>query len=170
MSCETYEIAREQHHRGALRTEDADGLVVHIDSCSSCQPFLNLIQTMEKTMQAHTTNALTSIDWPAISEGIRGWRRDVTSGLWKGAIAGILALSLFQLLGNDPGDSGSIMSGVVGLFAVLAFGWMRTRQLLAELDEAEKSQDEPLGVYRSQIERQIKLTRQNSLVSPLFTP
>lgn len=166
MSCETYEIAIEQRHRGVLPASDAEGLALHLSSCNSCQSFINLIQTTEKTMQAHTTNSLNTIDWTPISHGIRGWRRDITSGLWKGAIAGALALSLCLLLGNDLSDPVTIMGGATGLLAVLVLGRTRSRQLLAELDEAETSQDELLGVYRSQLERQIKLTRQNAWVLP----
>ncbi len=166
MSCETYEIAIEQRHRGALGTKDAEGLALHVPSCSSCQSFINLIQTMEKTMQAHTTNSLNTIDWNTISDGIHGWRRDITSGLWKGALAGVLALSLCLLLGNDLSDPVSIIGGASGLLAVLVLNRSRTRQLLAELDEAERSEAELIDVYRSQLDRQIKLTRQNAWVLP----
>ena len=161
MNCETYEIAIEKKQRGELSHEDAARLDAHLASCNSCRSFHNFVQTMENTMQTHTADALTRLDWAAISEGISRWRHELRSGLWKGVAARLLMMPMCVVLLGDQGLFYAVLSPAVALVAVVLLGRRKQRQLLSELEEAEGSDDELLLVYQTQLDKEIAMKRKD---------
>ncbi len=168
MDCQGYEIAIEQQQRGELNEQDAEQLSLHISSCKSCQSFRNFVLNMEETMHAHTADALSKLDWTAISKEIARWRHHVRTSLWKGAALGLLTIPFTVVLLRDQGIVTTAFTSTAAIVAVLLFGRKKQKQLLLELEQADRSDDELLNVYREHLEREIAIKRQDSWALPLF--
>jgi Putative zinc-finger len=164
-SCDDFEVAIEQRLHGALESDPAVRLAQHLSSCDACRAFEAQSRELEQTMRTHAANAIRDVDWNVLARNLERWKKQMLAGAWKGLVAVIVAVPLLALVFGQRYIATSLVAGL----GVVVWGWLRTRRSIAAAREVEHEPGSLLALLRAQLDRLIRIEKQNALVLPFFT-
>jgi anti-sigma factor RsiW len=164
-SCDDFEVAIEQRLHGALDPDAAARLAQHLSSCEGCRAFEAQSRELEGAMRTHAADAIRDVDWSVLGRNVERWKTQMLAGVWKGLAAVIVAVPLVGLVFGR----GHIATGLVAGLAVVGWGRIAARRSIAEVRAVEHAPGPLLVLLRSQLDRLIKIEKQNALVLPFFT-
>lgn len=164
-SCHDFELAIEQRLHGALDPDRAAELAHHLSSCQACRAFEALSRELEQAMRTHATEAVGEVDWSQLGRKLERWRAQMLVGAWKGLLAVIVAVPLLGLVFG----AGHIATSVIAGLVVVAWGRIAARRSIAAAREVAHAPGSLLLLLRTQLDKLIKIEKQNALVLPLFT-
>ncbi len=164
-SCDDFEVAIEQRLHGALDPESAGRLAQHLSSCEACRAFEAQSRELEQAMRTHAVNAIGDVDWSKVGRNVERWKRQMLAGVWKGLAAVIVAAPLVGLVFGR----GYIATSFIAGLAVVVWGRIIARRSIAEVREVEHAPGPLLALLRSQLDKLVRIEKQNALVLPFFT-
>lgn len=164
-SCDDFEVAIEQRLHGALDPDPAGRLAQHLSSCDACRAFEAAARELEQAMRTQAADAIRDVDWSELGRNVERWRKQMLAGVWKGLAAVIVAAPLVGLVFGHR----HIATGLIAGLAVVVWGRIVARRSIAEVREVDHAPGPLLVLLRSQLDKLIKIEKQNALVLPFFT-
>jgi anti-sigma factor RsiW len=164
-TCHDFEVAIERRLHGALDLDAAVRLAHHLSSCDACRAFEVQSRELEQAMRTHATNAISDVDWSKLGPNLERWKKQMLAGAWKGLAAVMVAAPLLGLVFGQA----YIATGVVAGLAVVVWGRIVARRSIAEAREVERTPGSLLVLLQKQLDRLIKIEKQNALVLPFLT-
>jgi hypothetical protein len=161
-SCNDFEVAVEQRRRGALDAPAAAELAEHLSSCAGCRAFETRSTELEDTMRTHAARVSAEIDWNRLGRSLETWRRQLEAGTWKALAMVLLVVPVFWFA------FGSAASALIGGLTVVIWGGLHARRAIGDAREAARAPDQLLVFLRGQLDRQIRIERQNTRVLPIL--
>lgn len=168
-SCDDFEVAVEQRLHGALDAAGAARLADHLSSCAGCRAFETRSRELEDAMRTHAARMSDEVDWKQLGESLDRWRRQLLGGTWKGLAAIFLSVPFLALaFGYEVGGLSGLVSGIIGGLTVVVWGRIAARRAIAEARQAERASGQLLLFMRGQLDKLIRLEKQNALVLPFL--
>jgi len=164
-SCHDFEVAIEQRLHGALDPDPAVRLAQHLSSCHACRAFEAQSRELEEAMRTRAANAISDVDWNKLGRNLERWKKRMRAGAWKGLAAVIVAAPLLGLVFGH----GYIATSFIAGLAVVVWGRIVARRSIAEARDVEHAPGSLLVLLRTQLDKLIKIEKQNALVLPFFT-
>jgi hypothetical protein len=164
-SCHDFEVAIEQRLHGALDPDPAERLAQHLSSCEACRAFEAQARELEQAMRTDAANDISDVDWSRLGRNLEHWKRQMLAGAWKGLAAVIVAAPLLGLVFGR----GHIATGLFAGLGVVVWGRIVARRSIARAREVEHAPGSLLVLLRTQIDKLIKIEKQNALVLPFCT-
>ena len=164
-SCHDFEVAIEQRLHGALDPEPAVRLAQHLSSCDACRAFEAQSRELEQAMRMHAADVISDVDWSKLGRNVERWKKQMLAGVWKGLAAVIVGAPLLGMVFGH----GHIATGLIAGLGVVGWGRIVARRSIAEVREVEHAPGSLLVLLRKQLDKLIKIEKQNALVLPFFT-
>ena len=164
-SCEDFEVATEQRLHGALDPDLAGRLAEHLSSCDACRAFEGQSRELEQAMRVHAEDAIGDVNWSKLGRNVERWKKQMLAGVWTGLAAVVVATPLVGLVFGQR----HIATGFIAGIAVVVWGRIVARRSIAEVREVEHAPGSLLVLLRTQLDKLIKIEKQNALVLPFFT-
>jgi hypothetical protein len=163
-TCDDFEVAIEQRLHGALDPDPAGRLAEHLLSCETCRAFEAESRELDQAMRLHAADAIGDVDWSVLGRNVERWTKQMLAGVWKGLAAVIVAAPLVGLVFGPR----HIATGLIAGLAQVVWGRIVARRSIADVREVEHAPGPLLVLLRSQLDRLIKIEKQNALVLPFF--
>lgn len=164
-TCHDFEVAIEQRLHAALDPDPAGRLEQHLSSCHACRAFEAQSRQLEEAMRTQAADAISDVDWSELGRNVERWRKQMLAGVWKGLAAVIVAAPLVGLVFGHR----HIATGFIAGLAVVVWGRIAARRSIAEVREVEQAPGPLLVLLRSQLDKLIRIERQNALALPFLT-
>jgi hypothetical protein len=164
-SCHDFEVAIEQRLHGALDSDPAVRLAQHLSSCDGCRAFEAQSRELERAMRTHAVNAISDVDWNRLGWNLKRWKKQMLAGAWNGLAMVIIAAPLLGLVFGHAYIATSVIAGL----AVAVWGRIVVRRSIAEARAVEHLPGPLLVMLRTQLDKLIKIEKQNALVLPFLT-